>query len=75
MYMIESWEIETKMYKKEDHFPVNFNTFCSDMPTLLSTLLLYLNFSSTLKLESWLFKNETKVKQNDQTLKRDFSSI
>ena len=27
MYMIESWEIETKMYKKEDHFPVNFNTF------------------------------------------------
>lgn len=39
-----------------------------------SYILLYLNFSGTQKLKSWLFKNETKA-EFYQILEKDFSWI
>lgn len=66
IHVIESLEIETKVYKKADHFSCHFShfLFLICLQCYKSYILLYLNFSSTQKLERWLFKNETKVKEN-----------
>lgn len=52
IYVIESLEIETKMYKKADHF-FTFSHFfvliC--LQCYKSYIVLYLNFSSTQKLK------------------------